>query len=109
MKRSIQLSISDMAEGLVSPDNPPEGVTVSDPKKTMSLDGEGLLTLSFLLQLAAGVPFGILANWLYDKYFRAKPASSPKKITINHTTHVFVRQEELVTILDQEVHFMEGE
>ena len=101
MTRTIHLSISGTPGAPTGPDSPPEGLAITDIKKSMSLDGTGL-TVSFLVTLASGVSCGVLANWLYAKYFQAQSSASKKEITTNNRLRLFVREDELALILEQE-------
>jgi hypothetical protein len=101
MKKIIQISISDKAGDIDIPHNPPEGITLSGQRKKMSLDGAGMMTIIFVIELAASIPAGILAAWLYDEYCKAKPALEKKTITINQKTITFIRQGDLELLIKE--------
>jgi hypothetical protein len=102
MKKDIKISILDIPVNLSNPDKPPEGITISGYKKTMSLDGEGLITLTFVVQMMAGIPFDILAAWIYDKFYKLMPPSTEKKIIINKKTRTFIRSKDLEILIEEE-------
>jgi hypothetical protein len=83
------------------PENPPEGIVVTEAKRRMSFDG-GAIILFIVLEVA-GIPPAILAHWLYDKYFKAAPPSSRKEITLNEKHHEFVTPKDLETSLEEEL------
>jgi hypothetical protein len=72
MTRPLEITISGSSnEDVPIPENPPEGIVVTDPRRKMALDGGGIL-LIFVAHITS-VPFAILGHWLYDTYFKARP------------------------------------
>ena len=106
MTRTLQLAITGPNADLPSPDKAPAGVTVTDAKRKMSLDGEGLVVLSILVQLASDVYVNVLASWLYDTYF--KRPSSRNKIEYQDKLHFIDSKNELEIIIERKMSVSEG-
>jgi hypothetical protein len=107
MTRPLQITISGSSnEELPIPENPPEGIVVTEPKRRMAFDGGGII-LIFVAHIT-GVPFGILSHWLYDTYFKDR-SSSRNEIMLNAKHREFETPKELETILEEELRDSERE
>lgn len=91
MKNPIRIALKGIPNDLPAPDSPPEGITVVDYERRMSLDGDGLQVLILVVGLAASVPLSLLAQWLYEK----KKSNSPMEVSIDEETQVTYKSHDL--------------
>ncbi|MEM9388855.1 MAG: hypothetical protein AAGA02_00190 [Bacteroidota bacterium] len=96
----LQIEFSSDAFELHQPSSD-SNFRIIDAQQKMGLDGTGLVDISMVIELTASVPLGIVASWLYDKYFKKKKKG--ETLIINKRKVIKKSKNDLVVVIEKEL------